>query len=80
MAYEDYAERDGELNHVHVEIPYAHLDGAYGHMARIAERGVTRIIAEGGWYIDAHMERNANFVYNWGRGPTVKLRNGKVEA
>jgi hypothetical protein len=80
MAYEDYNAIDGEMNQVHVEIPSAHLDGAYGHMTRIAPHGVDRIVKDGGWMLSGKMQRDANLIYNWGRGPTVKLRNGKVEA
>jgi hypothetical protein len=80
MAYEDYNAIDGEMNHVHVEIPCESLDCEYAHMTRIAEHGVDRIVKDGGWMLNGKMQRDANLVYNWGRGPTVKLRAGKVEA
>ena len=76
--YEYYNDINGDLDHVHVEVEYSHLDRAYGHMTRIAEHGVANVIADGGWYFNGEKVVNANFVYNWGSGPTVKLRNGKV--
>lgn len=76
--YEYYHGTESDMEHVHVEIPYAHLDGDYGHMTRIAEVGVKNIIKDGGWYLDGKWITNANFIYNWGSGPRVALRDGKV--
>lgn len=77
MTYETYNSLDGEQNHVHVEIPYDHLDGEYGHMTRIAEHGVKRIILDGGWRHDRWQD-TARFVFDWGTGPVVEMVDGVV--
>lgn len=77
-SYEYYHGSDPEGEHVHVEIPYAHLYGGYGHITRIAEVGVENIIKDGGWYLGPTFQRDANFILNWGAGPTVHLRDGKI--
>lgn len=77
--YETYNSMDPELNHVHVEIPYEHLNGGFGHMTRIAPHGVDRIITDGGWPThDVGWRNAARFVYNWGSGPVVEILGGKV--
>lgn len=79
MDYYAYNAADGEDDHVHVEIPYAHKDGEYGHMTRIAEHGVERIIRDKGWWIHGKgKQTTARFIYNWGSGPVVEMVDGKI--
>lgn len=76
--YEYYNAEDREDDHVHVEVPYAHLGGEYGHMTRIAAHGVDNIIKDGGWKNGLNWFDTARFIYNWGSGPVVEIVDGKI--
>lgn len=79
MTYEAYNSLDGEQNHVHVEVPYDHLDGKFGHMTRIAPHGVDKIIEDHGWwYGGTEWKSTARFIFDWGNGPVVEILAGKV--
>jgi hypothetical protein len=75
--YEYYNSVEGEENGVYVSILDA--DGEWAYWNRIAPHGVDNIIRDKGWAIGGVICNTAQFVFDWGRGRELILRDGVLE-
>ena len=74
--YETYNSLNGEENGIYVYLPQS--DGKWIYWSRIAQHGLDRIIADGGWYIERRgAQRTAVFVKDWGSGAQLLMIDGQ---